>query len=81
MSMKFILMGALLKLFLGTILFSNSCSLLPKGSAQIDRILELSNTSTLGDTDVEDFDSRIKEIRDLFVEAQDREIFLQLFTP
>ena len=65
-------MSALLNLFLGTILFSNSCSLLPKGSAQIDRILELSDTSTLGDTDVEDFDSRIKEIRDVFVEAQDR---------
>ena len=70
--MKYLFVGALLNLFCISILLANPCSLLLKGSEQIDRILELSDTSTLGDTDVEDFDSRIKEIRDLFVEAQDR---------
>ncbi|MEE2924964.1 MAG: DUF5995 family protein [bacterium] len=70
--MKFLLTFGFLIIASSVVLKASTCALLSKDSTEISRILELADISTLGDTDVEEFDVRIKEIRDLFVAAQDR---------
>ena len=70
--MKFLLTIGFLIISTSVVLRASPCGLLSTDSAEIIRILELADISTLGDTDVEEFDGRVKEIRDLFVAAQDR---------
>ena len=71
-TVKFQFTISLLIILISVNLQANPCSLLSKDSVEISRIIKLADTSTLGDKDVEEFDMRIKEIRDLFVATQDR---------
>lgn len=78
--MKLYTLNLLVLTALVTIFESAPCTLLSKDSEKITRIVKLAETSNLGDTDVEEFEKRIQEIRDIFVAAGDRRgIFASIY--
>lgn len=50
----------------------DQCVFLADDSPQVQEIVQLSNYSELGDTDVEEFERRMQRISNIFIEARDR---------